>query len=57
MMNLIRGVIVYDPSVWTEFGFTVQRYIGSAVNIGIRAFAVILGIYLVVMVIRWILRV
>ena len=53
---MLLAVIVYDPSVWTEFGFTVQRYIGSAVNIGIRGFAVILGITLVASVVRWLLR-
>jgi len=56
MTSLIKGVVVYDPSVWSEFGFTVQRYIASSVNIGIRGFAVIVGIGLVANIIRWLLR-
>ena len=44
--------IVYDPSVWTEFGYTVQRYIVSATTIGIRIFAILFGIGLVFKIIK-----
>lgn len=49
MLLILR--VIYDPSVWTEFGYTVQRYIGSAASVGIRVFAVVFGISLVVKVI------
>lgn len=45
--------VVYDTSVWTEFGYTVQRYIGAAFNVGIRIFAIIFGIDLVIHLINW----
>lgn len=45
--------VVYDPSVWTEFGYTVQRYIGSAATIGIKIFAVTFGIPLIARIIRY----
>ena len=52
---MILSVIVYDPSVWTEFGFIVQRYIGSAATIGILAFAVVIGVGLVARIITWLI--
>lgn len=44
--------IVYDPKVWTEFGYTVQKYIGSSVTVGIKIFAIVFGISLVAKIIR-----
>ena len=48
--------VVYNPSVWTEFGYTVQRYIGSAATIGIRIFALVFGIPLVFKLIRYFMK-
>jgi len=54
--NLFTTTVVYDPAVWTEFGFTVQRYIGSAATVGLRIFAWVFGIPLIFRVIRWFLK-
>lgn len=45
--------VVYDPSVWTEAAYTIQRYMGSAASIGIRIFAILAGIGLVFKIIKW----
>lgn len=45
-MNILLYV-VYDPSVWTEFGYTVQRYIGNATMTGIKIYAPIIGLGLI----------
>jgi hypothetical protein len=39
--------VCYDTSVWTEFGYTVQRYIGNTFMAGIKVYAIIFGIGLV----------
>lgn len=39
--------VCYDTSVWTEFGYAIQRYIGSATVAGIRIYIIIFGIGLV----------
>lgn len=48
--------VVYDPSVWTEFGYTVQRYIGSSATVGIKLFAILTGIGLVAKIIHWLTK-
>lgn len=45
-MNILLHV-VYDTSVWTEFGYTVQRYMGNATVTGIKIYAPIVGLGLV----------
>lgn len=50
-MNTLLSVC-YDTSVWTEFGYTVQRYIGSATFAGIRIYAIIYGISIVAVLIH-----
>lgn len=50
-MNMLLYVC-YDTSVWTEFGYTVQRYIGNATFAGIKIYAIIFGISLVAVLIR-----
>ena len=57
MKGLIMGVIIYDPSVWTEFGLIVQRYIASGIALGVIVFAILLGIYLLVQMIRYLIGV
>ncbi len=48
--------VVYNPSVWTEFGYTVQRYIGTSATLGIRIMAILFGIGLVVKIIHWLAK-
>ena len=40
--------VVYDTSVWTYVGYTIQRYIGSATTVGILIALPILGMSLVI---------
>jgi len=49
-------MVVYDPAIWTEFGFIVQRYIGSAVGVAVAIVAVIFGVGLLIKVVGAILR-
>lgn len=52
-MNMLLYVC-YDTSVWTEFGYTVQRYIGNSTIAGIKIYAIIFGISLVSYLIHYI---
>lgn len=45
--------IVYDPSIWTEQGYILQRFIGNAAWTGIKLFAIVFGISLVPEIIYW----
>lgn len=49
--------VVYDTSIWTEFGYTVQRYIGNSTITGIKILMPIVGISLVAFLIKRILGV
>ena len=49
--------IVYDTSVWTEFGYTVQRYIGATVRVAVPILAIMIGIELIPRIINWVLGV
>ena len=56
-MDILSALtVVYDPSVWTEAGYTIQRYIGSATNIGIRIFAILFGLGLIAKIIHWLAK-
>ncbi len=50
-------MVVYDTSVWTEFGYIVQRYIGSTVVTAIPILAIIVGICLIPRIIDWVIGV
>ena len=57
MMDILSALtVVYDPSVWTEAGYTIQRYIGSATIIGIRIFAILFGLGLIAKIIHWLAK-
>ena len=44
-------LVIYDPSIWTEFGYIVQSYMGSAINVALPMLALVVGLYLLVQLI------
>ena len=45
--------VVYDTSVWTWAGYTIQRYIGSSVTVGIMMLVPVFGISVVIGILKY----